>query len=126
MPAINQQQVENQITAYKDFALRLVKAFAVGESVIEQDDVVGQNWNTLASDWPDIVDGDNTILLGGQRQVFSVSSVQQSEVSIRALLDVFLGNTVDASILAPTDKCVKIIGNPSKRIRALLETGLII
>lgn len=124
MPAINQEQVVAQIKTWKEIAAKVVETANLVEQTLEHDDMIGQNWNNLETDWPNLVDN-GTVVLDGKRQPFDPQAVNKLERVAKALNDLVNGNTVKASTLDPNDDVVDVPGNPLKDIRRLLDSAIV-
>ena len=125
MPAQNVEQVTQQIKDWKAVCLKELRAAQTSENAIEQDVVVAQNWNNLATDFPQLVDGDGSILIDGVRQTFDAQAIAQAEKAIKGMQDYLEATTVDSDSLAPGTQVVEVLGVPLERLRALLDSGLV-
>jgi hypothetical protein len=97
MSAKQAKQIQNHLQNFLELAKQLVEAQNAMFQFREAEEVVGQNWNNLAADYPDMIDGstqDDPVKLGDTAQPFSANDLKKFKNAVKQLDDAMQGEEV--------------------------------
>ena len=113
MPAFNESSAVEQIKNIQQTAKKATSLLSLIFQTKENQEVVNQNWNNLATDFPNLVDGttqDDPVILDGVVQDFSSSHIRKCMQAFDEIYDVLQGTQTAAST-----------GNKGRDIRRLTD-----
>ena len=81
--ATNTLEVTRQVDNWIRAATAMVSAIELMRQVVNNDVAVGQTWNSIPTDYPDLLDADGAFL----NTTFTPSEIQQLENNCKKILD---------------------------------------